>query len=84
MAAHRKLDQSRIYFCAGGLPKAVGGLNRMKSNGSVDILLSDRKDISPITALALPITGSMAVRIEAILSAFTIMPKPIEGSSPVP
>ena len=53
----------------------------MKSNGSGDILLSDRKDISPIAALALPITGSMAVRIEAILSAFTIMLKPNEGSS---
>ena len=56
----------------------------MNSNGSVDILLSDKKDISPNPALALPITGSMTVRIEAMLSAFTIMLKLIEGSSNVP
>jgi hypothetical protein len=69
---------------AGVLRKPFGGSNRMKTNGSEDILLSDRKDISPIAALALPITGSMAVRIEAELSAFTIILKLTEGSSAVP
>ena len=56
----------------------------MKSNGSDDTLLSDRKDISPIAALALPSAGSMAVRMEARLSAFTIVLRLIEGSSAVP
>ena len=68
----------------GALRKRVGGLKRMKSNGSGDILLSERKDISPIAALALPIAGSIAARIEPILSAFTIMLKLIEGSSAAP
>jgi hypothetical protein len=56
----------------------------MKSNGSEETLLSDKKDISPMAALALPSAGVMAFRIEAAPSAFTIMLKPIEGSSAVP
>jgi hypothetical protein len=56
----------------------------MNANGSDDILLSDKKDISPIDALALPSAGAMAVCIEAGLSAFTIMLKLIEGLSAVP
>jgi hypothetical protein len=62
----------------------VGSLNRMNSNGSGDVLLSDTKDISPIAALALSSAGVMAVRTESRLSDFTIMLKLTEGSSAVP
>jgi hypothetical protein len=84
MAAHRKLDRRRVCYGVGVLRKRVGGLNRMNANGSDDILLSDKKDISPIAALALSSAGAMVVCIEAGLSAFTIMLKLIEGSSNVP
>jgi hypothetical protein len=73
-----------FYVCAGVALGRVGGLKRINANGSGDILLSDKKDISPIAALALPSAESMAVCIEAGPSAFTIMLKPIEGSSAVP
>ena len=56
----------------------------MNANGSDDILLSDKKDISPIDALAVSSAGAMVVCIEARLSALTIMLKLIEGSSNVP
>ncbi len=56
----------------------------MNANGSDDILLSDKKDISPIAALALRSAGVMAVRTESRLSDFTVMVKLTEGSSAVP
>lgn len=74
----------RFYVCAGVARGRVEDLKRMNANGSDDILLSDKKDISPIVALALPSAGLMAVCIEARLSAFTIILKLIEGSSNVP
>jgi len=56
----------------------------MNVKGSDDHLFSDKKDISPIAALALPRAGAIAVCIEARSSPFTIMAKRIEGSSAVP
>jgi hypothetical protein len=81
MAAHRKLHRRRVSYV---LRQRVGGLNRMNANGSDDILLSDKKDISPIDALAVSNAGAMVVCKEARLSAFTIMLKLTEGSSNVP
>jgi hypothetical protein len=66
----------RAYLCA--------GVNCMNANGSDDILLSDKKDISPIAALALRSAGVMAVLTESRLSDFTVMVKLTEGSSAVP
>jgi hypothetical protein len=80
----RKSNQSRVYLYAGILGKRVGGLDRMNANGSDDILLSEKNDISPIAPLALPSAGAMAVCTDARLSVFTIMAKLIEGSSNVP
>jgi len=56
----------------------------MNANGSDDILLSAKKDISPIAALAWPSAGAMVVCIKERLSAFTIMRRLVEGSSNVP
>ena len=73
-----------FYDCAGVPRGRVGDLNCMNANGSGDILLSDKKDISPIIAFALPSAGVMAARIESRPSTFTMMLRPIEGSSAVP
>jgi hypothetical protein len=83
-SGNQKRIDAAFYGCAGVPRGRVGGLNRMNANGSDDILLSDKKDISPIAALALPSAGAMVVCIAAGLSAFTIMLKFIEGSSAVP
>jgi len=56
----------------------------MNAKGSDDHLFSDKKDISPIAAFALPIAGGIAYCIQARSAPFTIMAKRIEGSSAVP
>jgi hypothetical protein len=79
-----RVAKKRIPYRQDSGAGRVEGLNRMNSNASGDILLSDKKDISPIAALALPSAGAMTVCIEAGLSVFTIMLKLIGGSSAVP
>jgi hypothetical protein len=80
----QRVAKNRIPYRQDSAAGRVGGLNRINSNGSDDVLLSDTKDISPIAALALPSAGATAVRMEARLSAFTIMLRLTEGSSAVP
>jgi hypothetical protein len=81
MAAHRKLDRSRVYLCGAALRKRVGGANCAWAGGSTDISpFSDNQTQSEANAAwAFPSAGEITVCMEARLSASAIIVKPIEG-----
>jgi hypothetical protein len=74
MAAHRKLDRSRVYLCGAGLRKRVGGSNRKWGGGSDDVLpFSSQTQSEPNLASDFPSAGEMTLHTESRLSAFTVM-----------
>jgi len=80
-AAHRKLDQSRVYFCGVGLRERDGGSNRKWCGGSDDVFpFSNQTQSDPNLAWAFPSAGEMTLLTESRLSAFTVMIRFITSS----